>query len=77
MAVLYYNNIEVGNIEASEMKEYCRNHFTCRRKELLKNFDDTGALEATVDMCACCDICEVNLPVACKIKNFNDRINCG
>ena len=47
-AVLYYDNIEVGNIEGSEMKEYCRNHFTCRCKELLKNFDDTGAFEATM-----------------------------
>ena len=63
-AVLYYDNIEVGNIEGSEMKEYCRNHFTCRRKELLKNFDDTGAFEATTDMYACCDICEVNYKCA-------------
>ena len=63
-AVLYYDNIEVGNIEGSEMKEYCQNHFTCMRKDLLKNFDDTGAFEATIDMCACCDICEVNCKCA-------------
>ena len=65
-ADLYYTNQDLGHIEDSGIKEYCRNKCTCRRKVLLKDFDDPDAFEQGLNMCSCCDVCELN----CKCSLF-------
>ena len=58
-AILYFTNIELGRIENSAMKEYCKNKVTCRREVLLKDFDGANTHNSSQSMCQCCDVCEV------------------
>ena len=36
---LYLTDMDLGQIDDTSMKEYCRNTETCRRELFLKNFD--------------------------------------
>jgi len=57
-ATLYFTDMDLGQIDDTSMKEYCRNTDTCRRELLLKNFDtSTGDSASTKCLCLCC-ICE-------------------
>ena len=61
-ATLYFTDMDLGQIDDTSMKEYCRNTDTCRRELLLKNFDtSTSDSVSTSDSastkCLCCDIC--------------------
>lgn len=60
-AILYYNNIDLGQIENDSIKEYCRNKTSCRRYVLLKDFDDDPAEHSGTNdsLCRCCDVCEL------------------
>lgn len=67
VAVLYYNNTDLGQIEDEAIKEYCRNNDTCRRKILLDNFESVGN-SALDSLCVCCDICAIVCTCACCIS---------
>ena len=68
VVTLYFSNLELASTTmTSEMKEYCRNKKECRRKVLLKDFDDSGAETETVG-CQCCDVCSVQC--ACSSCNY-------
>ena len=67
VVTLYFSNLELASTTmTSEMKEYCRNKKECRRKVLLKDFDDSGAETEAVG-CQCCDVCSVQC--ACSSCN--------
>ena len=58
-ALLYYGgpNLVVRHVDES-MKIYCANTEVCRRKLLLKHFDDIVMSGSTI-LCCCCDVCEL------------------
>ena len=59
-AILYFTNIDLGQIENESIKEYCRNKTSCRRHMLLKDFDDPADhLNTEGSLCRCCDVCEL------------------
>ncbi|KAL5020599.1 hypothetical protein ScPMuIL_002317 [Solemya velum] len=60
VAVMYYNNSDVGRPEVSqEMKQLCRNTSECRRVFVNKGFGFETA--STVSSEVCCDICNPEL----------------
>lgn len=58
-AILYFSNVDLGQIENDSIKEYCRNKTSCRRHMLLKDFDDPAEHISTGSLCRCCDVCEL------------------
>ena len=59
-AILY--KITMPGVEVdTNMKDYCKNKDTCRRKILLKHFDvvceDVGNSSLQIDQFQCCDVC--------------------
>lgn len=70
-AILF--NIGLPGVELdSKMKEYSNNKDTCRRKLLLKHFDDTFESDQSiiVSNCQCCDVCAQVCMCTNLIKNF-------
>lgn len=57
-AILYFTNVDLGQIENSAIKDYCRNKIHCRREILLKDFDDADSTCSSKSLCLCCDVCE-------------------
>ena len=59
VVTLHYSNLELASTTmTSEMKEYCRNKKECRRRLLLKDFDDCS-VETETQTCQCCDVCSI------------------
>jgi ATP-dependent DNA helicase RecQ len=62
VATLYYTNTELGQIDDTAMKEYCRDKDTCRRELLLNDFKAPPSDCGVKSLCLCCDLCETKCP---------------
>lgn len=58
-AVLYLRSTHLSQHVGNDMKEYCRSQDYCRRRILLKQFEEqaTHSIEGDQRSCRCCDIC--------------------
>lgn len=57
-AMLYYTPINLHPLYTEDsMKRYCSNKDACRRKILLRDFDNPEDVTPPLSLCKCCDIC--------------------
>ena len=65
-AKLYYTQINLHPLYTEDsMKRYCLNKDTCRRRVLLRDFDNPEDVLPPLSLCKCCDICAE----CCKCKS--------